>query len=226
VKGVSLRLRDAGMLPRLAILLTFTVVFSAGAEAQQRHIAVYPIPDGVWTRMQGRSWHANLPCPPRDELSLLRVPYWDFHGNKQSGLLIVARSVAVDVARAFWEIFESSQFRIAKMRLIDEYDGSDEASMDDNNTSGFNCRAVAGGGGLSKHARGLAIDINPIQNPYRDARGTAPSAGKAYDEPRKRNPQITGLITKGDVVTKAFARIGWSWGGDFRHIKDYQHFAR
>lgn len=142
------------------------------------------------------------------------------------GFLIVARSVSSDVARAFQEIFDSGQFRIAKMRLIDDYNGNDDASMDDNNTSGFNCRTVVGTRRLSKHALGLAIDINPVQNPYLDARETAPRAGQLYDEPYERRAGIRGLIMKGDVVTNAFARIGWSWGGNFRNIKDYQHFAR
>lgn len=209
-----------------SIALAFALLGPPGAAAQPAGVSVQPIPDDVWRRMQGRSWHSHLPCPRREALALVSVPYWDFAGTQQRGALVVARSVAADVARAFLEIFESRQFKIARMRLIDEYDGSDDASMEDNNTSGFNCRAVAGTVRLSKHARGLAIDINPVQNPYRDRRETAPRAGRSYDEPHERKLGITGLIVKGDAVTKAFARIGWSWGGDFRHTKDYQHFAR
>ncbi|MFN3891168.1 MAG: M15 family metallopeptidase [Beijerinckiaceae bacterium] len=138
----------------------------------------------------------------------------------------MARSVAAEVASAMQEIFDSGQFRIARMQLIDDFGGSDDASMEANNTSAFNCRLVEGSGGLSKHARGLAIDINPVQNPYRDRTGTYPPAGRAFDEPHERKPGIPGLITRGDVVTRAFARIGWSWGANFRNSKDYQHFAR
>ena len=209
---------------RLALLVG--LLAAAFAEAQEIRTTASPIPDDVWARMQGRSWRAHLPCPRKDDLALLSVPYWDFDGRPQRGSLVVARSVAADVGRAFDEIFESRQFRIAKMRLIDEYGGDDDASMADNNTSGFNCRTVVGSGGLSKHARGLAVDINPVQNPYLDGTGTAPPAGRAYDEPHERKASVTGLIVKGDVVTRAFSRIGWSWGGDFRRTKDYQHFAR
>lgn len=212
---------------RRAALALFVVFCAAAfADAQEIRTTVAPISDEVWARMQGRSWRAHLPCPRRDELALLSVPYWDFEGRPQTGSLIVARSAAADVARAFDEIFASGKFRIARMRLIDEYGGDDDASMADNNTNGFNCRTVVGSGGLSKHARGLAIDINPVQNPYREARETAPPAGRAYDEPHERRASVVGLITKGDVVTRAFARIGWSWGGDFKRSKDYQHFAR
>lgn len=211
---------------QLMITLALALLMSSSVAAQQPRAVVQPIPDSVWTRMQGRSWRSSLPCPQRQELALLTVPYWDFTGHPQWGSLVVASSEARKVARAFQEIYESREFRIAKMRLIDDYNGDDDASMADNNTSGFNCRVVVGTRRLSKHARGLAIDINPIQNPYRDGRETAPPAGRMYDEPHERRGEITGLIRKGDVVTKAFARIGWSWGGDFRDTKDYQHFAR
>lgn len=214
------------MVARTVIALSLILAAPPVAVAQPARALAGPIPDAVWSRMQGRSWRPDLPCARREALALLRVPYWDFAGRPQWGSLIVARAVAKDVAQAFRDIFDSRRFRIAKMRLIDDYDGSDDASMDDNNTSAFNCRRVAGGGGLSKHALGLAIDINPVQNPYRDSRETAPRAGRAYDEPRERKPGTIGLITRGDVVTRAFARIGWSWGGDFRRSKDYQHFAR
>lgn len=214
------------MVMRTTIALTLALLGSPGAAAQPAGASVQPIPESVWRRMQGRSWHSHMPCPRRESLALVTVPYRDFSGNQQWGSLIVARSVAADVARAFQEIYESRQFRIARMRLVDEYDGSDDASMEDNNTSGFNCRTVAGTGRLSKHARGLAIDINPVQNPFRDGRETVPRAGSLYDQPHERKPGIIGLIVNGDVVTKAFARIGWSWGGNFRYTKDYQHFAR
>lgn len=207
-----------------AVLLA--CLFAGGAVAQQPRAIVEPIPEQVWRNMQGKSWHVGLPCAGRADLALLTIPYRDFQGGQAWGQLIVARAAARDVAAAFQEVFDSGQFRIAKMRLIDEYGGSDDASMDDNNTSAFNCRRVEGGQGMSKHARGMAVDINPVQNPYIDKTGTAPRAGRAYDEPRERRAGITGLITPGDVVTRAFARIGWSWGGNFRNTKDYQHFAR
>lgn len=198
---------------------------SASCFAQAPASRVMDIPDAVWTRMQGRSWRADLPCPPRQALALVATPFRDFAGTPRQGVIMVARAEAAKVAAAFQEIFEQG-FRIAKMRLIDDYNGSDDASIADDNTSGFNCRRVEGSAGLSKHAYGLAVDINPVENPYVTPQGTDPPAGRAYDTPAKRRAAVVGLIRPGDVVTRAFARIGWSWGGQFKTIKDYQHFAR
>ncbi len=202
------------------------LVLIGGALAQASGVTIEPIPDQMWRAMQGRSWHANLACPAREDLALLRVPYRDFQGAARTGTLIVARNVARQVGSAFQEIFDSGAFRIAKIVPIDAYDGSDDASIEDNNTSAFNCRLVEGGKGMSKHARGVAIDINPVQNPYVGARGAEPAAGARYDEPHERMPGVMGLIVKGDVVTRAFARIDWSWGGAWKKAPDYQHFAR
>lgn len=211
----------AGLIIYGAVTLSAAPTF-----AQKAASTLEPISDAMWRNMNGKSWHAHLPCPARSDLVVLKVPYWNFEGRAETGVLIVARSVARDLLSVFESIFESRAFRFAKIRPVDDYNGSDDASMADNNTSAFNCRKVEGGQGMSKHARGLAIDINPIQNPYKDAKGTYPKAGTRYGDPQARRPGITGLITKGDIVTREFARIGWSWGGAFRTIKDYQHFAK
>jgi len=183
-----------------------------------------PIPDAVWAYMQGRSWRAELPCPRRDELVLLRVPYLDFDGNAQTGALVVARSAAKAVAAAFQQIYDSGRFRIYRMSLIDEFGGDDARSMAANNTSAFNCRTTDRGA-MSRHAYGMAVDINPVQNPYREGNLTEPEAGRAYDAPEKRRGDIVGLIVDGDVVTRAFARQGWRWGGHWKRSVDYQHFS-
>ena len=108
------------------------------------------------------------------------------------------------------------------MRLVDDFGGQDLASMQANNTSAFNCRNVAGTSSLSWHAYGLAIDINPLVNPYVTQRGVSPPEGAPYVDRASTTP---GLITPGDVVTTAFEQAGWSWGGTWRS-PDYQHFAR
>ncbi len=194
---------------------------AATAEAPQASYG--PIPDNVWNYMQGRSWRPGLPCAQRDELVLMRIPYRDFHGETRLGSMIVAGKVAAQVAAIFAEIYDSGRFRIYQMQLVDEFDGDDDRSIAANNTSGFNCR-LTDHGGLSKHALGLAIDINPMQNPYREGNVTAPEAGKAYDQPQERRSGIAGIILDGDVVTRAFGRRGWSWGGRWKHTVDYQHF--
>ena len=174
--------------------------------------------------MQGRSWRAELPCPGREQLVLLKVPYLDFDGNSQTGSLIVARSAAKAVAAAFQEIYDSGKFQIYRISLIDEFDGDDARSMAANNTSAFNCRTTDRGA-MSRHAYGMAVDINPVQNPYREGNLTEPEAGRAYDETRERRSDIVGIIFDGDVVTRAFARQGWCWGGRWKRSVDYQHFS-
>jgi D-alanyl-D-alanine carboxypeptidase len=194
------------------------------ASAERARVTYGPIPDAVWSYMQGRSWHAELPCPQRNQLVLLRIPYLDFNGQTQVGSMIVAKSVATKVSAAFQEIYDSKKFRIFRMSLIDEFQGDDDKSMEADNTSAFNCRTTDRGA-LSRHALGMAVDINPIQNPYREGNVTSPEAGRAYDQPHKRRSDIVGIITNGDVVTRAFARQGWRWGGNWKRTVDYQHFS-
>lgn len=214
------RVRQIARMALLAALLSGPLP----ATAQNPRAHYGPIPDDVWRYMQGRSWRAELPCAQREELVLMQVPYRDFDGVTQRGELVVAQKVAAQVAAIFDEIYNSGKFRIYQMRLIDDFEGNDDRSIAANNTSGFNCRTTDHGA-LSKHALGLAIDINPVQNPYREGAVTAPEAGKAYDEPQERHVGVTGIILEGGVVTRAFARRGWSWGGRWRHTVDYQHFS-
>ncbi len=207
-----------------AAALMLCLFAGGGTSAERARVNYGPIPDEIWRYMQGRSWRAELPCPQRNELVLLRIPYLDFQGTTQIGSMIVAKSVAIKVAAAFQEIYDSKRFRIYRMSLIDEFQGDDDKSMDANNTSAFNCRTTDRGA-MSRHALGMAVDINPIQNPYREGKVTSPEAGRAYDQPHKRRSDIVGIIINGDVVTNAFARQGWQWGGNWKRTVDYQHFS-
>jgi len=210
-----------------ALLLAATLLALApgpSAKAESARVSVSAIPDDVWGYMQGRSWHAGRGCPERDELALLRVPYLDFDGRTQFGPMIVAKKVASKVAAIFQDIYDRGVFRIYRIALVDDYGGDDDRAIAANITSGFNCRATEGGG-FSQHAAGLAIDINPVQNPYVAHGVTEPEAGKAYDTPEKRHAGRVGVIVKGDTVYRAFAKRGWSWGGEWAHSKDYQHFS-
>jgi hypothetical protein len=207
-----------------AVILLGVLALGPAAGAEPQRAAYGPIPDQVWNNMQGKSWRAELPCPSRSELAFLRLPYWDFEGRTRVGSMIVAKSVAAKVAAAFQEIYDSGKFRIYRMTLIDDFQGDDDKSIEANNTSAFNCRTTDRGA-LSRHALGLAVDINPIQNPYRDGKTTAPEAGRAYDQPYKRRSDVVGIIVGGDIVTRAFARQGWRWGGYWKNTVDYQHFS-
>jgi len=184
---------------------------------------VESVPDIVWHDMQGKSWHARHGCPDRESLSLLHVPFIDFAGRTRFGEMIVARTEAQPVLSAFDEIYAAGTFPIAQIDRIDKYGGDDRASMTANNTSAFNCRVVSGTRVLSEHARGLAIDINPIQNPFVSGRHVSPSPGAAF---QKRNVSVAGVIGEGSVVINAFRRIGWKWGGEWSTMHDYQHFSK
>lgn len=169
----------------------------------------------------GKTWRAGCPVGP-DELRLVRVSHATPDGETATGELIVAADAANDVIAAFVEIYEA-RFPITQMRTIDAYAGDDDASMADDNTSAFNCRPVTGGTGWSRHSYGLAIDINPVRNPYVINDTVLPPAGQAYLD---RSDVRAGMIVAGDVVVLAFTSRGFEWGGDFDSLRDYQHFAR
>ncbi len=182
---------------------------------------ITPLPGRLVEKMRDVSWRPGCPVGP-SELRLVQLAHWGYDGRVHRGQLVVHEKVAQEVADIFAELF-SARFPIAKMRLIENYGGSDDASMADDNTSAFNCRPVTGGRGFSRHAWGLAIDINPLRNPYVLHGKVLPPEGKAWLDRSKRRP---GMIVRGDAAWKAFTSRGWRWGGDFRRAKDYQHFDK
>ncbi len=152
--------------------------------------------------------------------------YVGFDGQAHLGEMVVHRDHADDVTGAFKELYDA-RWPIQRMRLVDDYRGDDNRSMAANNTSAYNCRTVAGTGEWSDHASGAAIDINPVQNPYLNGDSLVPPAGRPFARiDRSAEADVpTGAIRTGDVVTEAFDRIGWEWGGDWVSSKDYQHFS-
>ena len=141
----------------------------------------------------------------------------------RQGELVVAAKHADTMVTVFRRLYEA-RFPVQRMVLVSDYGGEDKRSMSANNSSGFNCRTVAGTDRWSQHSYGAAIDLNPIQNPYVTAR-ISPAAGEAYADPRNRRASTTGLITADSVVVEAFQEVGWEWGGDWNGPKDYQHFS-
>lgn len=182
----------------------------------------------------GKSWRDNYGCPDFRDLRLLLVPYKDFTGARHVGKMIVHRTVAERVLNIFEALYKAD-FKIARMELISDrkYRGNDNRSMAANNTSAFNCRKTTGGSRLSEHAKGWAIDINPVQNPYVTRRGTVlPRESRrkrlATERDRQARNRTIGLIIRrlnGPRVVKIFEENGFKWGGDWRSIKDYQHFS-
>ena len=108
------------------------------------------------------------------------------------------------------------------MVLVDRYGASDDRSMAADNTSAFNCRRVEGSTAWSEHSYGRAIDVNPLENPYISRRGVLPPAGRAFLD---RSLRRRGMIHAGDAVVRAFASVGWGWGGAWTSPRDYQHFS-
>lgn len=175
----------------------------------------------VTTAQLGSSWRAGCPVGPSD-LRRVQVAFWGFDGTRRVGTLVVHRLEAADVAATFGTLY-AERFPIKQIRPVTEFGSDDDRSMAANNTSAFNCRAVTGGTGWSEHAYGRAIDLNPIQNPYVTRGGTVlpPSAEPWAD----RSVRVPGMIHPGGPVVRAFAAIGWSWGGSWTTTKDYQHVS-
>jgi poly-gamma-glutamate synthesis protein (capsule biosynthesis protein) len=180
------------------------------------------IPSDLRDAMTGTSWHDDPRCPPFTALRVIEMSHWTFEGTIERGRLVVAAEIASDVAKAFERIF-AARFPIAAMAPISTYGGSDAQSMAANNCSCFNFRCIAGREELSQHAFGLAIDVNPVQNPVITAAKLAPPAGEAY---RDRSDVRSGMIVRPGPVVEAFESIGWGWGGDWDSKKDYHHFSR
>lgn len=182
--------------------------------------SIAPIPSEMRDRMVGVSWHRGCPVG-LDRLRVLQLTHWGFDARPRRGHLIIAATVATDVQRTFRRIY-NRRFQIRRIRPMHTYGGRELASLRDNNTSAFDCRDVTGGTSWSEHAYGTAIDINPRQNPYIKGSVLLPSNARAWVD---RSPVRRGMIVRAGPVVAAFSAIGWGWGGDYRSLKDYQHFS-
>lgn len=208
---------------RRALCLTAALCLVAAAPAAGAHpgFGFGPIDAPTKQRMIGVSWHRGCPVGLND-LRLLKVRHWGFDGRVHRGRLVVHEDSARGMVRVMRNLFRH-HFPIRRMRLVDAYGADDHRSMDADNTSAFNCRYVSGTTRWSEHAYGRAIDVNPIENPYADSDGyVSPPAGAPY---RDRSQRAKGLIHRDGNAVRAFAAIGWEWGGNWSWPKDYQHFS-
>ena len=139
--------------------------------------------------------------------------------------MVCAAAISDDLLEIFKALDEAG-YPIEKMRLVDYYDGDDEASMRDNNTSCFNQRSITAGGRVSKHSYGLAVDINPKYNPYNKVRGKVLLRPEGSEEYLDRKVATPYMIRKGDLCYRLFKKHGFYWGGEWLWSKDYQHFER
>lgn len=184
------------------------------------------ISDQVFSRMYGNSYKADCTVP-REDLRYLRILHYDFSGNIRVGELVCNKSVSRDMTDIFRKLYEE-EYPIEKVVLIDDYGGDDDLSSQDNNTSCFNYRTVAGSGALSLHGLGVAVDINPLYNPYItwNAQGEAvcaPSNGAAYMD---RSADFPYKIDENDLCCRLFTQAGFTWGGNWEGHRDYMHFSR
>ena len=162
-----------------------------------------------------------------DDLCYMSVLHYNLRGVERTGELICNKAIAQDLVEIFYELYRN-EYQIEQIRLIDEYNGDDTLSMQDNNTSCFNYRVVDGTSNLSKHAYGLAIDINPFFNPY----VVFKTDGPTYISPRgsetyaDRSKDFAYKIDENDLCYKLFTERGFTWGGNWNSCKDYQHFQK
>lgn len=186
--------------------------------------------DNLYERINGKSYRENK-YVPLNSLCYLKMPHYNYDGVIQVGEMIVSKEIKDDVIQIFKELFEA-KYQIQSMYLVDNYwtgdpDTTDSASIDVNNTSAFCYREITGGGKLSNHAYGKAIDINPQQNPYVSYSSGSPrwshSNADAYID---RSTGLAHVITHEDLAYKIFTKYGFQWGGDWTNPKDYQHFDK
>jgi hypothetical protein len=152
------------------------------------------------------------------------VSYVGFDGRPHTGTLVVNRRVTRDVERIFARLY-AARFPIHRMQPTAHYGGSDDRSMAADNTSAFNCRyAVAPGPKRwSVHAYGEAVDVNTVENPYLEAGRVLPPAGASYTD---RSRYRRGMAVAGGPLVRAFASVGWLWGGRWASSPDWQHFSK
>jgi hypothetical protein len=187
--------------------------------------SVRPLPAPLEARLEARYWHPGCPVPLSD-LRLLTVTHWGFDGRAHTGQLVVNRDFARPLATVFRKLYEL-RFPIRHMRLDDMYGPPRAQPADGDVTGSFHCRKAvpspcgSGSGNWSNHAYGLAVDLNPRENPY-------VGCGAVYDADSRpyvsRSRLRKGMVTP--AVVSAFRLIGWGWGGDWSgSTKDYMHFS-
>lgn len=210
--------------------LTMAASFAAPASGclfYKEGFSCHPLGEQIKARMMGNSYRENDHIG-FGELRYVRIKYYDFDGNVKDGELVVNEKIAQDTVEIFYDLYQH-KYPLQEVSLIDKYGGDDDKSMRANNTSAFNYRVIAGSENLSRHAYGMAIDINPRINPCVKGGAAQPANGSLYAErdPEKcRGKYRDFMIQKGDYIYQLFRAHGFTWGGDWNSLKDYQHFEK
>lgn len=184
------------------------------------------IDNPIFARIYGKSYKTNCTLP-RTELRYLQLLHYTADGRIMTGEMICHKDIANDLIEIFRKLYDA-HYPIERMQLIDDFGADDVTSMNNNNTSCFNYRAVAGSKKLSKHSMGKAVDINPLYNPYVKHRPNGktivnPEKGRQY---ANRSKQFEYKIDRNDLAYRLFTQHGFTWGGGWRSLKDYQHFEK
>ena len=211
-----------GKIVRCFFLVLMMGVATLHAQERMAGFSQQAISDSIFSRMQGKSFKTEC-STPRSDLRYLQILHYNKEGKVLKGELVCHKLIAEDLLYIFRKLYEA-KYPIERMVLVDEYDADDEASMRANNTSSFNFRRVSGSQTLSLHSRGMAIDINPRYNRWRKGkRLVSPANGTAYAD---RSKSFSYKIVKGDLCYRLFKERGFTWGGDWKNSKDYQHFEK
>ncbi len=174
-------------------------------------------PDRVLARS---TWRPGCPVARRD-LAWVRLTFWGFDARRHTGELLVNRTVADPLVTVFHRLYDA-RFPIEQMQITSQAEQDAPPTGDGNDTGAFACRPVRGETVFSQHAYGLAVDVNPFQNPYLKGDLVLPELASSY---RERGRQRPGMILADGPVVRAFAGIGWTWGGSWHSLQDLQHFS-
>ncbi len=184
----------------------------------------------IFARIKGKSYKDNCTIPLAD-LNFIHILHIDVEGYVHEGEMICNKAIADDLLEIFKALYEAN-YPIERVRLVDEYNADDEASMEANNSSCFNYRTISGTNKVSMHGRGLAVDINPLYNPYylkkQGSVRIEPAGGRPYVD---RTRSFDYKIEKDDLCCQLFMEHGFEWGGDWKVkgyevFHDYQHFEK
>jgi hypothetical protein len=167
------------------------------------------------------TWAPGCPVGARD-LAWVRVTFRGFDARRHTGELLVNGEVAGDLVRVFRRLWDA-RFPIEQMVITGRSEQRARPTGDGNDTGAFNCRLVRGATVFSQHAYGLAVDVNPFQNPYEKGDLVLPELAGSYTDRSWHRP---GMIFADGAVVRAFRSIGWTWGGSWHSLKDLQHFSR
>lgn len=220
----------------MAVIMSLAMaIWKAGETVSENEVAkvgiencftAEEISDSVFQVMKGKSYKDNCTIP-RGDLRYVRVLHKNLSGETMVGELVCNKAITADLLDIFKKLY-AANYPIERMVLIDNYNADDDPSMEANNSSAFNFRFIAGTKKLSNHSTGMAIDINPLYNPYvkRRADGSfyvSPEKGRKY---ANRSKAFDYKLHNGDLCVKLFKEHGFTWGGDWQSLKDYQHFEK